>query len=177
VRAFLAIPLPAPLREALAAAGREVPGLRAQHPDTLHLTVRFLGEIGDPGPFAEAAAAVAARHAPFTLHLKGIGAFPDARRPRVVWVGLSAGVAEAVALAADVEDAVVALGLPRERRPFTAHITLGRFRGRPPRPLEPDPGRDFRPAPAERLVLYRTTLLPQGARHEAVAEVSLGRAR
>lgn len=179
MRAFLAIPLPPPLCEELAAAGRGIEGLRAQRAATIHLTVRFLGEIADAQADAVAAAAaeVAARHVPFDLVLRGLGAFPDARRPRVVWVGLAEGAGPAAALARDLEAAVVALGLPGEDRAFSPHVTLGRFRSRPRRPPELDPGREFGSARADRLVLYRSTLTPDGARHEAVAELSLGRAK
>ena len=174
MRAFLAIPLPPPLCEELAAVGRGIDGLRAQRAGTIHLTIRFLGEIDDADAVAAAAAGVASRHAPFDLRLKGLGAFPDARRPRVVWVGLAEGAEPAGALARDVERAVVGLGLPREDRPFSAHVTLGRFRGRPRRPPPLDPDREFGRARADRLILYRSTLTPEGAQHEAVADLSLG---
>jgi len=179
VRAFLAIPLPDGLCETLAAAGRAIEGLRAQKAATIHLTIRFLGEIADAEADAVTAAAadVTARHAPFDLVLRGLGAFPDARRPRVVWVGLAEGTGPAIALAQDIEAAIVALGLPGEDRTFSPHVTLGRFRDRPRRPPPLDPAREFGRARADRLILYRSTLTPEGARHEAVAELSLGRAK
>lgn len=173
MRAFLAIPLPGKLCEELAAVGRSIAGLRAQKAGTIHLTIRFLGEVEDPEPVAGAAAEVASRHAPFDVSLVGVGAFPDERRPRVVWVGLGEGAEAARALAADMEAAVVALGLPREERPWSAHITLGRFPGRPPRPPLFDPLRAFGRARAERLVLFRSTLTPEGALHEPLRELSL----
>lgn len=173
MRAFLAIPLPTNLCEELAAVGRSIAGLRAQKAPTIHLTIRFLGEVEDPEPVAAAAAEVAARHAPFDVSLKGVGAFPDARRPRVVWVGLGEGAGAAAALAKDIDDAVVALGFPREERPWSAHITLGRFRDRPPKPPRLDPLREFGKARADRLVFFRSVLTPEGALHEAFRELSL----
>ena len=173
MRAFLAIPLPEKLCEELAAVGRSIAGLRAQKGPTIHLTIRFLGEVEDPEPVAAAAAEVAARHAPFDVSLAGVGAFPDARRPRVVWVGLGEGAGEAAALARDIDDAVVALGFPREERPWSAHITLGRFRDRPPKPPRFDPLLEFGKARADRLVLFRSVLTPEGALHEAFRELSL----
>ena len=177
MRTFLAIPLPRALCEELAAAGRAIEGLRAQKPETLHLTIRFLGEIDEPERIGQATAAAATRHEPFELALRGIGAFPDARAPRVVWVGVGDGAAEATALAGDVDRELRTLGIEPERRPYRAHITLGRFRGRPPRGLRlADPDRDFGRAPAERLILYESTLTPRGSIHEPRIELSLGRA-
>ena len=139
----------------------------------------------DPEPVAKAAAEVAARHAPFDVSLVGVGAFPDARRPRVVWVGLGEGAGAAAAIAKDIDDAVVALGFPREERPWSAHITLGRFRDRPPkrpalgqrndpRPPPPfDPDREFGRARADRIIFFRSVLTPEGALHEPFRELSL----
>jgi 2'-5' RNA ligase len=176
VRAFLAIPLPARLTEALAEVGRGVPGLRAQKPETLHLTIRFLGDIEDPEPVAAAAAEAALDHDPFELEIQGTGVFPHAGRARVFWVGLGAGEREAGNLAGDLERLLRAAGLPAERRPWRGHITLGRFK-RPQRvdPALLDPSRPFGRARAEALVLYQSTLTPQGALHEPVRELSLGR--
>jgi 2'-5' RNA ligase len=173
VRAFLAIPLPEKLCEELAAVGRGIQGLRAQKAGTIHLTLRFLGDVEDPGPVAAAAAEVAARHGAFDVSLAGVGAFPDARRPRVVWVGLGEGAGAAAALAKDLDDTVAALGFPREERPWTAHITLGRFRDRPPKPPQLDPRREFGRVKADRITLFRSVLTPEGALHEAFREMSL----
>ncbi len=185
MRAFLAIPLPEKLCEELAALGRSITGLRAQKAGTIHLTIRFLGEVEDPEPVAAAAAEVASRHTAFDVSVAGVGAFPDARRPRVVWVGLGEGEAPARALAADIEAAVVALGFPREERPWSAHITLGRFRDRPPKrptlghrndPRSPphfDPERKFGRVRADRIIFFRSVLTPEGALHEPFRELSL----
>lgn len=173
MRAFLAIPLPAKLCEELAAVGRGIAGLRAQKAETIHLTIRFLGDIEDPEPVTKAAAEVARRHAAFDVSLAGVSAFPDARRPRVVWVGLGEGEEAARALATDIEAAVVALGFPPEERPWNAHVTLGRFKTRPPRPPHFDPLKSFGRARADRMVFYRSVLTPKGALHEPFRELSL----
>jgi 2'-5' RNA ligase len=174
VRAFLAIPLPKKLCEGLAAVGRSIAGLRAQKPGTIHLTIRFLGDVEDPEPVLAAAAEVAARHAPFDVSLAGVSAFPDARRPRVVWVGLGEGETAAAALARDIETAVTDLGFPPEERPWSAHITLGRFRDRPPSPPHFEPAKEFGRTRADRLVFFQSVLTPEGALHEAFRELSLG---
>jgi len=173
VRAFLAIPLPSQLAEELAAVGRGIAGLRAQRAPTIHLTIRFLGDVDDPEPVAAAAAEVAGRHAPFDVSLVGVSAFPDTRRPRVVWVGLGEGEEAAKALARDIEAAVAGLGFAPEERPWSAHVTLGRFRDRPPKPPLFDPERAFGRFRAEKLVLFESVLSPKGAQHEAFRELAL----
>lgn len=176
MRAFLALPLPADLQRALEELGRGVAHLRAQKAPTIHLTLRFLGEIEDPEAVAGAVAPVAAAHTPFELRLGRLGAFPSPRSARVLWAGLKQGEMPAGALAAGIEDALLELGFPRERRPWRGHITLGRFRS--PRRLAPEvadrPLDQLPPFRAERVILFRSILTPQGALHEALRELSLG---
>jgi len=176
MRAFLAIPLPPPTRQALASVANQIDGLRAQKPHTIHLTLRFLDEIADPAPIVEALTPVAAAHEPFEMSLERIGVFPPRGAPRVVWVGLGAGEMQAGALAAGIENALVPLGFRRERRPWHGHVTLGRFRS-PPRRADGlvDEDRRFGQVPAEKLVLFQSNLTPDGAVHEVVQELSLGR--
>jgi 2'-5' RNA ligase len=94
-----------------------------------HVTVRFIGEVSDDtaekvkttlaAPFAEAA---------YELHFEGAGAFPNARRPRVIWIGVSRGLTETAAVAAAVNtrlDPVIGAG---EERAFRAHLTVGRVK-------------------------------------------------
>ena len=154
----------------------QIEGLRAQKPHTIHLTLRFLDEIADPAPIVEALTPVAAAHEPFEMSLERIGVFPPRGAPRVVWVGLGAGEIQAGALAVGIENALVPLGFRRERRPWHGHVTLGRFRS-PPRRGDRlvDADRRFGQVPAEKLVLFQSNLTPDGAIHEVVQELSLGR--
>ena len=160
MRAFFAIALPDPLCAELAAAGRDIEGLRVQRQETIHLTVRFLGDIDDPEAYADAATAVT-RLAPFELEVRGLGAFPGGSRPaRVVWAGIADGAAEVCALR-QVLDEALAPHVEPERREYTPHITLGRFRQ--PRRLAPlDADHVFAHVAVDRLTLYSSTLTPQG---------------
>ena len=97
----------------------------------LHLTLRFLGEqpagrVADLREVLIEAAAAVPAHA---LVLRGFGAFPSLRRPRVLWLGVEANVASA-SLYKKVDDACASLGLGREARDFHPHVTLGRVRPR-----------------------------------------------
>ena len=130
-RTFVALGLPpgvrasvAELRRALSPAPR---GLRWAAADQLHLTLAFLGDLDAEGLAAVRAASrsAAAAHAPFDADLRGLGAFPQARRARVAWLGWGAGAAAVVALQATL---ALALARPEDRRPFSPHVTLARAR-------------------------------------------------
>jgi len=158
VRLFVALELPAALRRAagdrIAAERRNLPAARWTHPDNLHLTLVFLGEVEEAAVDALAAALAAAfaAHPPLTLRLAGAGTFPPppadgsqggrGRPARVAWVGLTAaeGLPRLLALqrAADAACRSV-LDLPPERRPWSPHLTLAR----PKAPWRADAARAF----------------------------------
>ena len=98
--------------------------------DRLHLTLKFLDER--PEAFVAALTAkmeeVAARHWPVPIRLRGVGAFPNLRRPRVIWVGI-APAPKLELLQHDVEEGCAALGVDVEGKPFRPHLTIGRLRG------------------------------------------------
>jgi 2'-5' RNA ligase len=131
VRLFVAVNLPDEERRRAWAAAAP---LRAAHlpvrwlgEQALHLTLRFLGEVGEErvGPIGEALVGAARAARPFTVTLGGIGAFPSVAKPRVVWVGIEHHPALEL-LANDVELALMGLSFEPELRPFNPHVTLGR---------------------------------------------------
>ena len=182
-RLFVAVPVPEETLRAMADwigewnARRR--GWRPVRPDGIHLTLRFLGET-DPdlvGSLVEQVARVAAAVRRVTVTAAGWGVFPGPGRPRVLWAGLRGELGPVVDLARAVEDAVVDLGFPRERRPFRPHLTLARARRdqRPLLPGRPDPHvPEFGPVPVEEVVLFRSHLLPDGARYEALSRAPVG---
>jgi len=134
VRLFVAV---FPPRAAQRAAAAVIDALRHDHddvswvkPDNLHYTMRFIGEAGADGArrVAEAAHAAAAVHTAFDAALGAAGAFPDARRARVLWLGLSHGAAALESLAHSLATELDHRGWPREPRAFTPHLTIGRVR-------------------------------------------------
>jgi 2'-5' RNA ligase len=135
VRCFLAVEIPDAARAALARLQDELRQatrlpVRWMEPSAMHLTLKFLGDANDEqqealGPVL--ADAMASRCAP-EIELAGAGAFPGARRVRVVWAGLAGGGAELTELAGALDGASVPLGFARESRPFRPHVTLGRVR-------------------------------------------------
>lgn len=184
MRLFLALNLPLDERDRLqrAAGPLRAAGLpvRWVAADALHLTLKFLGEVGDArsGDVAAAVAGVASQFGAFSFELQGLGAFPNLRNPRVVWVGVHAPP-ELAQLARALEDAMAGLGFPREDRPFSPHLTLGRAeRDARPRDFEAlgrlAAGFDYRARiDAGSVDLMRSHLSPRGARYERIAAAAL----
>ncbi len=173
LRLFVAVNLPAEVRQRLAAAQEHLrhgrPDVSWVRAENLHLTLKFLGETAEErlGPIRQALAAVGSRHRAFRIEMAGIGSF-GGRVPRVVWVGLKQGGESLTALAGDVESALADLGFPREQRAFTAHLTLGRVRS--PRNVEglamgirEIQEERFGTAPVEAFELMRSELRPSGS--------------
>lgn len=179
MRLFLAVPLPDAVRDEL---GRRAAGLRPvlppaswPRPESIHLTLAFLGEV-EPGRLDALTRSLGAvRFARFAASLGQPGFFPHERRPRVAWVGLQPeGPLDA--LAGEVRRAVGAAGVAFDEKPFRPHLTLARvkapwsathvsrfraaFAALPPDPFE-----------VSRVVLYESRLSPRGATHEPVYEI------
>lgn len=135
LRAFIAIEIPPEIHSAIqkrTAALRstlDASLVRWVPAGNVHLTLKFLGEVSPPNVelLARALEAEAAGGTPFELRLEGLGCFPSARRPRVVWIGVQAP-AELERLQRGVEAAAARLGYPPEPRAFSPHLTIGRVR-------------------------------------------------
>jgi len=182
VRTFIALVIPPEWKRHL---GRVEEDLRARmsglswvKPENMHLTVRFLGDLGDDGVrrAGEAVRRGAARHAAFQARLGPLGAFPSLQKPRVLWTGLEQGAAESIALARDVNQSLKEAGFGPADKPFKPHITLARVREHAEgieaftRYAPPEaPG----PAAFDRIVVMKSDLHPAGARYTALEEVRL----
>ena len=187
MRCFVAVDLPDDVRAAVAAMQADVhagtPRADVGWTDAtkLHLTLKFLGEFRDELlPDVRAALEdVVHRHAPFATAAGGVGQFPSPSRPRVLWIGLTAGLREIGLLAADVERACVPLGFPLEARPFRGHVTIGRVRS--PRGVGrvvaamADAPTAFGSWTVREVVMYRSHLRgSQGSLYEPLARLPLG---
>lgn len=136
MRAFVAIYPPLEIRETLLRAARNLllaAEFRWPRPANVHLTLKFLGDTTEESlpALREALDAVCNRHEQFEIGPRGIGAFPSARKARIVWAGVGQGSTNLQALAEDLEKSLAPLGFEREKRGFKPHITLGRARKRP----------------------------------------------
>ena len=182
MRQFLAAELPRPMLEQVVALGDglrdSLDGWRWSAPESLHLTLRFLGEVAPDldrrarAVWAETVAVVS----PIEVRLGALGRFPARGMPRVLWVGVEETGARGILsdLAARLETAARELGWSAERRPFRSHLTLARAR-RGARPDEP---------PIDVLVpesrgwirgvaLVRSRLGPSGARYTELESYAL----
>ncbi len=130
MRLFLAIPAAgaaqARLGEAIARWRAQIPEVKWETPEALHLTLQFIGEWPAEREAELAAALASLAWAPLTLRLAGTGAFPDVRDPRLLWAGVAAPP-ELERAAAAIAQRLQLLGIAPEERPFTPHITLGRL--------------------------------------------------
>ncbi|MFZ5980951.1 MAG: RNA 2',3'-cyclic phosphodiesterase [Candidatus Zixiibacteriota bacterium] len=126
-RLFVALDLPAPVKERLSGLCSGVPGAIWVSPEQIHLTLRFIGEV-DGGVRRDIADALSGvDDEPFQLELKGMGCFPPRRQPKSLWVGVSRNDA-LIHLHHKIDTALVRLGLPREGRKFLPHVRLARLK-------------------------------------------------
>ena len=187
MRLFIAVNLPDPVRRSLeraAAPLREAaPAVRWLQPENFHITLKFLGSVADEAlaDVRSALDAAALRHAPFPMTLRGAGAFPNFRRPRVYWVGVEDD-GSLLQLQLEVERTIAPLGFPTEARPFHAHITIGRPNNVPAAQVlaAGAAGEDFRyesKVQVKSIELMESKLSPKGARYEAIRSAPLGEKR
>ena len=149
MRAFVAIDLPENIRAALSAKQTELRDslarlnraqsktdteIRWTKPEGIHLTLKFLGEIPQAtvSKVVESLSTISAFES-FRVEVKGFGFFPGASRPQVLWAGVEAPPALAQ-LARDIEEAMEKIGFAPEKRNYSPHLTLARFKIPRPRP-------------------------------------------
>ena len=185
MRLFFAIELPDDVQDLLDEATL---GLRAEAPELAwvdrekrHLTLKFLGDVAEDAlpRLTTAAECAAAAHGPLEMSVREVGAFPNFRRARVVWIGVEQE-RRLELLHHDLELACETEGFEVEGRPFRPHITLARVRS----PLPVDRMKAFARVArsvrvrasvlVERITLFESTLAPSGARYRCVHSATLG---
>lgn len=188
IRAFIAIDLPDPVKDSLSSLEdrlrpAEHPYVKWADPQGIHLTLKFLGNIAaDQVPrIIEAITLVSQGLSPIELQIGGLGAFPNLQRPRVIWVAVTGEVERLITLQRGMDQALAPLGFPREGRPFTPHLTLGRLRERAS-PMERNSigklviATESESSPTmevNQISLMRSTLTPSGAIYSRLASIEL----
>jgi len=135
LRTFLAVPLSEEIRESLVGLqerlASEVDGVNWVEGENLHVTLIFLGDVvaEEIPAVCRSAQAAADEASAFALSVQGLGCFPHARRPRIVWAGIDRGAAVLKDVYERLTRHLGPLGFRREDRAFTPHITLGRVKG------------------------------------------------
>ena len=135
-----------------------VAGARWVPKENLHLTLAFLGRVEDDrvADVSGAAAAAVEGHVDFTVRVGSLGAFPSAKRARVVWAGLDDPTRGLAGVADSVGEALERLGFPREERAFAPHVTLARVKT--PAPVSLDLTLQPIAFPVERISLFESRL-------------------
>jgi 2'-5' RNA ligase len=185
VRAFIAVELPSNVIDLAAdlqsCLKRQGLALRWVRPQNMHLTLKFLGEIRvEMVPVVSAAMAQAASGAsPMALAVQGMGVFPNARNPRVVWIGVGGAADRLQQTVVALDSGLASLGIEREKKPFKAHLTLARINAPvDARQLLEAIQRHGNYAPqsfnASEMVLFQSDLKPKGPVYTPLAKVALG---
>lgn len=148
-------------------------------PHNIHVTLKFLGEIGQDqleGLYEGVSEGVRGL-APFEIGLSGLGAFPNFRRPRVVWIGVERGRERLVELQRRLEESIGHRGFPRDNRKFSPHLTIGRVKS--PRGVD-DLVDTIKATPFEsgsirvdEVVVMKSTLTPEGPIYASLRRIGL----
>ena len=194
MRLFVAIDIDEAIRERLTRFLEGVRGfapaqeVRWVRPESLHLTLKFIGEAGpERGQHIQRAlGTIRAQTTEFTF--RGYGFFPSAKAPRVFWIGVQAGLNFST-LAGAVDTALAPFTTTRERQPYTPHLTLARAgSGRPQRgpgdapnlrfqklqeKLAGGPEPDFGTMTAREFFLFESKLSPGGAEYRKIERFAL----
>jgi 2'-5' RNA ligase len=180
VRAFLAIPLPDHIKEAIESLQKqlqeEAGGVQWSRPEGLHLTVHFFGETGQENLEKVKASMLSVKRSlrPFKVNIKGLGGFPALRRPKVVWLGIHPQT-QLKLLHGNLQQSLQEFGLSSDARAYSPHLTIGRVRkGRVDLTAAGVTLNDIVIGQLEinGIVLYQSILHPGGAEHRPIFSVN-----
>ena len=181
MRLFIAIDLGEQVRERaleeLTALMRLAPNAKWVRPESIHVTLAFLGHLPEEkvAGIRTAIENTSSTCPPLSFRVRGIGSFGSKRRPRVLWVGLEGDVERLGRAKQRLEGELVPLGYEPEQRAFSPHLTLARSRdpsgdSNLVRCQEHGRDLDLGSARVDRLILYRSDLSPKGARYTSLFE-------
>ncbi len=196
MRTFVAIDIPDEIRTKIARYAEGVrgfaPDARWVKPETLHVTLKFIGELKDPQVEEAMRVLAAIKAGPTTISFRGTGFFPTAKSARVFWVGVEADE-RLRELASQVDEALGRMGVEREPNEYRPHLTLARGgSGRPQRGPSDRSSRMFQrlqekivnlPSPefgtmtAHEFFLFESKLSPAGARYFKIERFALAAGR
>ncbi|MGH7848264.1 MAG: RNA 2',3'-cyclic phosphodiesterase [Candidatus Binatia bacterium] len=157
-----------------------IAGVRWVAEANYHFTLKFLGPV-EENRIAQISGALkewVGHFSPFVVSARGIGVFPDIRKPRVLWVGLDSKSLEP--LASKIEESMESVGFARESRSFKPHLTLGRWRDPAKQTdklrneIDPWKAKAFGDSDVKEVVLFQSTLKPAGAVYSELEMFALG---
>ncbi|MBL7156718.1 MAG: RNA 2',3'-cyclic phosphodiesterase [Candidatus Omnitrophica bacterium] len=172
MRTFIALELSDEIKEEFSRLEEKLKTAEADvkwvKPHNIHLTLKFLGDVEESkiGQIKNVLDGISAQNNSFEISLFKLGAFPNLNQLRVLWVGLEKGFSEAEKIANSIEDNLEKIGFPKEKRPFSAHFTLGRVKsGKNKNQLkELISSLEVRPKSCviKHITLFQSTLTPKG---------------
>lgn len=134
LRTFIAIELPDEIQKKLGDFSNSLKNPQDKiswvSPKNIHLTLKFLGNVpvGDIDSIQNVISDTAKLYTSFEASIKGTGIFPSERSPRVLWIGTDKGKEDIKIIYTDMENRLASIGIPKEERGFTAHLTIGRIK-------------------------------------------------
>ncbi len=183
IRTFIAVDLPKEIKmeiDKMIAGFRQLnANIRWVKAANLHLTLRFLGDIPEESvpALADSIKGSTEGFGRFDLSLSGLGAFPNLRRPRVIWIGSGSGTDRLKGLAAKVEQAVIESGFGKGDKPFSSHLTIGRVKF--PKGLDQllaqmeKTGYESQPFGVNEVNIFKSDLSPAGPKYTRLETISL----
>jgi len=185
IRSFLAIELPKPILKKIEEVEADLKSVHADvrwvSPERIHLTLKFFGNIEESriDSILKSIEEPVRNKPAFSVEVRGVGAFPSMKNPRVIWMGLVNGSQILTSLQKEIETELEKIGFQAEDRPFRPHLTVGRVKssrgkddlvGRMEKHKEGEFG-DFQ---VDRLILFKSDLKPSGPIYTALGDVKLG---
>jgi len=188
LRLFIAIPIPMGVKREIEKAQNELRDLLQQsrvswtRPEQFHLTLRFLGKVeaGRLSALIDAVRGVCNEFAALNLVAKGVGCFPNLRRPRVIWIGVEDAALQKVQLQQRIQAATQPFTTEKPEERFHGHLTVGRVKeigGKESKSLADRAAsmeaRSFGEWQAAQVEIIKSELSPDGARHSCIASIPL----
>jgi 2'-5' RNA ligase len=154
--------------------------LKLVEPENIHATIRFLGEVEVSLLDQVRSELSQLIFQPFTIELRGIGAFPNPHRPNVVWVGITRGEGELQRIFSSLEPHLRGLGFPADKKGFSPHITIGRVKSCRNRDVLYSSimelsDREFGSMTVDSIRLKKSVLTPKGPVYSTIYEQKAGR--
>lgn len=187
MRAFIAIELPENVKDFLVRIQNQLRNsgedVKWVAPENIHLTLKFLGEIDEKklDKIAFILEDIAKNINPFYVGIGSLGAFPKINIPRVIWVGIDKGDNQIKDIVRDLEEEIAKVGIPKEDRPYSCHITIGRIKSdlnrerlvQDLKTLAGNFGEGNIEFLSDSITLFKSTLTPRGPIYEALKKITL----
>lgn len=185
IRSFLAIELPEAIRRKIEEVQKDLKlshaDVRWVSPEKIHLTLKFFGSIDESriDPIVKSIGGPTQTSSPFSLAVRGMGAFPHLKNPRVIWMGLVGEKEILPSFQRELEKELRKIGFESEDRPFHPHLTLGRMKSNQGRDeligrMEKYREEQFGDFQVEKVVLFKSDLRPSGPIYTPLKELRLG---